>query len=295
MSIFKAPGGSAVKFIGICLLTAGLGACSVGTKPTTVAERAARSEVDKATLFDGQEPLQGPLTLYDAIARAVKYNSEQRVSMMEQALSHDIADAATTDMLPSMAASGGFVSRSDRLAISARSVQTRDQSLEPSFVEDKNVENANLSVVYNVLDFGISYVNAKQASDRKYITEEIRRKSMQRLVHDVRTAFWKAAAAQRIEKDLNMLIESVREELIRTKTGDLENASLSKLDEQKQLLTALQDLMALRKDTLTAKAELAALMNLPPNVGFDLAVPADMDSQKVIKDFGTSDLEHLRC
>lgn len=293
MSIFKAPGGSAVKFIGICLLTAGLGACSVGTKPTTVAERAARSEVDKATLFDGQEPLQGPLTLYDAIARAVKYNSEQRVSMMEQALSHDIADAATTDMLPSMAASGGFVSRSDRLAISARSVQTRDQSLEPSFVEDKNVENANLSVVYNVLDFGISYVNAKQASDRKYITEEIRRKSMQRLVHDVRTAFWKAAAAQRIEKDLNMLIESVREELIRTKTGDLENASLSKLDEQKQLLTALQDLMALRKDTLTAKAELAALMNLPPNVGFDLAVPADMDSQKVIKDFGTSDLEHF--
>lgn len=293
MSFFKAANVPAVKFFKVCFLAAGLSACAVGTAPTTVAERAARSEVDKATLFDGQEPLQGALTLYDAIARAVKYNSEQRVSMMEQALSHEIADAATTDMLPSLAASGGFVSRSDRLAVSARSVRTRDQSLEPSFVEDKNVENANLSVVYNVLDFGISYVNAKQASDRKYITEEVRRKSMQRLVHDVRTAFWKAAAAQRIENDLNMLVEAVREELVRTKTGTSEDSTLPKLGEQKRLLTALQDLMALRKDTLTAKAELAALMNLPPNVDFDLAVPSDMDSQKVIKDFGTSDLEHF--
>ena len=47
----------------------------------------------------------------------------------------------------------------------------------------------NTPVAKQFLDFGISYVNAKQASDRKYITEEIRRKSMQRLVHDVAPEF----------------------------------------------------------------------------------------------------------
>lgn len=280
-------------FAAICLFTAGLSSCTIGTDPTTVGERSARSEVDKAALFEGQEPLHGPLTLYEAIARAVKYNVDQRVSMMEQALAHNIADAAATDMLPSLAASGGFVSRSDRLAVSARSVRSRDQSLEPSFVEDKNVSRGDLQVIYNVLDFGISYVNAKQASDRKFIREEVRRKSIQRLVYDVRAAFWKAASAQRIEKDLNTLVQAVREELIRTKTDSLADTPLPQLDERKQLLTVLRDLTALRNEILTAKADLAALMNLPPNVEYDLHLPAEMNSVRVIRDFGTTDLEHF--
>ena len=212
---------------------------------------------------------------------------------MEQAVSYGVADSATMDMLPSIAASGGFVSRSDRLAVSAESVRTGRRTLENSFIEDKNVENADLQVVYNVLDFGISYVNAKQASDKKFITEEIRRKSMQRLVHDVRTAFWKAAAAQRIQKDLDAMIKAVQEEVVRTKTDDLTQSSLPQLSEQKKMLTALQSLMELRKDTLTAKAELAALMNLPPNVEFELDIPAEMDTHRVIRDFGTADLEHF--
>ncbi|MGN0905109.1 MAG: TolC family protein [Alphaproteobacteria bacterium] len=267
--------------------------CAVRTEPTTAAERSARVEVDKAELFNGQEELKGPVTLYQAIARAVKYNSDQRVALMEQAVSYGVADSATMDMLPSIAASGGFVSRSDRLAVSAESVRTGRRTLENSFIEDKNVENADLQVVYNVLDFGISYVNAKQASDKKFITEEIRRKSMQRLVHDVRTAFWKAAAAQRIQKDLDAMIKAVQEEVVRTKTDDLTQSSLPQLSEQKKMLTALQSLMELRKDTLTAKAELAALMNLPPNVEFELDIPAEMDTHRVIRDFGTADLEHF--
>lgn len=269
------------------------GGCAVRTEPTTAAERSARVEVDKAELFNGQEELKGPVTLYQAIARAVKYNSDQRVALMEQAVSYGVADSATMDMLPSIAASGGFVSRSDRLAVSAESVRTGRTTLENSFIEDKNVETADLQIVYNVLDFGISYVNAKQASDKKFITEEIRRKSMQRLVHDVRTAFWKAAAAQRIQKDLDAMIKAVQEEVVRTKTEDLTQSSLPQLSEQKKMLTALQSLMELRKDTLTAKAELAALMNLPPNVEFELDIPAEMDTHRVIRDFGTADLEHF--
>ncbi len=279
-----------LSFGAVLSLSAG---CAVHTEPTTAAERSARVEVDKAELFNGQEELKGPVTLYQAIARAVKYNSEQRVALMEQAVSYGVADSATMDMLPSLAASGGFVSRSDRLAVSAESVRTGKRTLENSFIEDKNVENADLQVVYNVLDFGISYVNAKQASDKKFITEEIRRKSMQRLVHDVRTAFWKAAAAQRIQKDLDAMIRAVQEEVVRTKTEDLTQSSLPQLSEQKKMLTALQSLMELRKDTLTAKAELAALMNLPPNIEFELDIPAEMDTHRVIRDFGTADLEHF--
>lgn len=267
--------------------------CTIQTEPTTLGERSARAAVDKAALFGGQEDIIKPVTLYEAIARAVKYNSDQRVALMEQAVAYGIAEASSVDLLPQLAASGGFATRSNRLAVSAKSVETGNQTLEESYIEDKTVRGAQLQVVYNVLDFGISYVNAKQASDKRYVSEEIRRKSVQQVVHEVRTAFWKAAAAQRIIEDMGVLIAAVQDELVRVNAGNLADKTTDQLKEQKKLLTALKTLTDLRNDILTAKAELGALMNLPPNAEFTLDIPADMDNPKIVKDLGQIDLEHF--
>lgn len=267
--------------------------CAVRTEPTTLGERSARAAVDKAALFGGQEDIIKPVTLYEAIARAVKYNSDQRVALMEQAVAYGIAETSSMDLLPQLAADGGFVTRSDRLAVSAKSVETGAQTLEKSYIEDRTVRGAQLQVVYNVLDFGISYVNAKQASDKRYVSEEIRRKSIQQVVHDVRTAFWKAAAAQRIAEDMGVLITAIQDELVRVNADDLADKTTDQLKEQKKLLTALKSLTDLRNDILTAKAELGTLMNLPPNVDFTLDIPSEMDNPKIVKDLGQVDLEHF--
>jgi len=267
--------------------------CAVQTDPTTLGERSSRAAVDKAALFGGQEEIIKPITLYEAMARAIKYNSDQRVALMEQAIAYGIADSASKDLLPEVAASGGFSSRSDRLAVSAKSVRTGAWTLPDSYIEDKTVRTGQLQIVYNVLDFGISYVNAKQASDRRYISEELRRKSIHQVIHEVRVAFWKAAAAQRIIEDLAVLIASVQDELVRVNAGHATEKTQEQLEEQKKLLTALQNLTDLRNDILTAKAELGALMSLPPNADFTLDVPSEMDNAKVVKDFGQIDLEQF--
>ena len=267
--------------------------CAVQTDPTTLGERSSRAAVDKAALFGGQEEIIKPITLYEAMARAIKYNSDQRVALMEQAIAYGIADAASKDLLPEVAVSGGFSSRSDRLAVSAKSVRTGALTLPDSYVEDKNIRSGQLQMVYNVLDFGISYVSAKQASDRRYISEELRRKSIHQVIHEVRVAFWKAAAAQRIVEDMAVLIAAVQDELVRVNTGNATEKTQEQLEEQKKLLTALQNLTDLRNDILTAKAELGALMSLPPNAEFTLDIPAEMDNVKVTKDFGQIDLEQF--
>lgn len=267
--------------------------CAVQTDPTTLGERSSRAAVDKAALFGGQEEIIKPITLYEAMARAIKYNSDQRVALMEQAVAYGIADAASKDLLPEVAVSGGFSSRSDRLAVSAKSVRTGALTLPDSYVEDKNIRSGQLQMVYNVLDFGISYVSAKQASDRRYISEELRRKSIHQVIHEVRVAFWKAAAAQRIVEDMAVLIAAVQDELVRVNTGNAAEKTQEQLEEQKKLLTALQNLTDLRNDILTAKAELGALMSLPPNAEFTLDIPAEMDNVKVTKDFGQIDLEQF--
>lgn len=267
--------------------------CTIQTEPTTLGERSARAAVDKAALFGGQEEIIKPITLYEAIARAIKYNSDQRVALMEQAVAYGIAESSSIDLLPQLAAGGGFATRSNRLAVSAKSVETGSQTLEESYIEDKSVRGAQLQVVYNVLDFGISYVNARQASDKRYVSEEIRRKSVQQVVHEVRTSFWKAAAAQRITEDMGVLIAAVQDELVRVNDGSLSDKTTDQLKEQKKLLTALKSLMDLRNDILTAKAELGALMNLPPNAEFVLDIPPDMDNPKIVRDLGQIDLEHF--
>ncbi len=265
--------------------------CAVQTEPTTLGERSARAAVDKAALFGGQEEIIKPVTLYEAMARAIKYNSDQRVALMEQAVAYGIADTATIDLLPEIAARGGFSTRSEKLAVSAEDVRTGRQTLRDSYVEDRTVRGAQLNMVYNVLDFGISYVNAKQASDRRYISEELRRKSVHQVVRDVRVAFWKAAAAQRVVQDLAVLIGTVQDELVRVNAG--KEKTREQLEEQKKLLTALKNLTALRSDILTAKAELGTLMNLPPNTDFTLDIPTEMDQVKIVKDFGQIDLLHF--
>lgn len=268
-------------------------ACAVQTEPTTLGERSARASVDKATLFGGQEEIIKPVTLYEAMARAIKYNSDQRVALMEQAVAYGIADTASADLLPQIAANGGFSVRSDTKAVSAKDVRTGVETLPDSYVEDRTIRAGQLQMVYNVLDFGISYVSAKQASDRRYISEEMRRKSIHQVIHEVRVAFWKAAAAQRITEDMAVLIGSVQDELVRVNAGNSAEKTQEQLEEQKTLLTALQDLTEMREAILTAKAELGALMNLPPNAEFILDIPAEMDNVKIVKDFGQVDLEHF--
>lgn len=267
--------------------------CTVSTNPTTAADRAARAERDVENLFKNQEKLHGPLTLYEAVARAVKYNSAQKVRRMEQGLAAGLADSATFEMLPSLAASAGFDSYNRKQGIYAQSVKDGTRSLEDSYVLDQNAGTADLQVVFNVLDFGVSYVKAKQASNEKFIAEEVMRKSLQRVIHDTRAAFWRAAAAQRVAADLDALTEAAQEELVRMKTDSYADKPLSELNAYKDMLTVLQDLTQMRKRILTAKSDLALLMNLSPNLDFSLDIPPEMDAMKVTQDLSGMDLEHF--
>lgn len=275
---------------GVFLLSAALTACSVHNEPTTLGERSARADTDRNALFSGQEDIVKPLTLYDAIARAVKYNADHRVAVMEQAFRAGIADSASLELLPKLAAEGGFAVRSNKLAFSAKEVNGR-RPLDDATVADKAEGSADLTMALNVLDFGISYVNARQKSDRLYIAEEAHRKSLQLLVHDVRAAFWRAAAAQRVAADVDAVTDAVQKELIRV--GDPEDLTVGGLESRKALLTTLQSLNKIRRMTLTAKADLAALMNLPPNIPFTLDVPRAMDNDVPSVQFGQIDLEHF--
>lgn len=116
------------KLFTASLLALAISGCAVTTQPIDRSESEARARADLSSMFKDQEPLSGPLTLNEAMARAIKYNLEARLKVMEHALAERQLDLATFDMLPRMALSAGYAGRNNVSASSSRSIETGSQS-----------------------------------------------------------------------------------------------------------------------------------------------------------------------
>ncbi|SDV07911.1 TolC family protein [Pseudomonas corrugata] len=280
------------KLFGMSLLAVMVSGCAVTSEPIDRSVSEQRAQTDLQNMFKGQEPLSGPLTLHQAMARAVKYNLEGRLKIMEEALAKRQLDLASFDMLPRMALDAGYVGRNNVNASSSQSVETGTQSLEPSTSQDRDREVADLTMVWNVLDFGVSYISAKQAGDQRLIVQERRRKVINTIVQDVRSAYWRAMAAERLLKQIDSLmarVEAARnnsQSMSEQRIGDPVQA----LGYQRSLIQATRQLEEQRRALSLAKTELATLINLPLGTELTLAAPDEYEIPELKVDMAR--LEH---
>lgn len=257
-------------------LVALVSGCAITPAPITTAERAATIELDLAAMYKDQAPLAGPLLLEEAMARAVKFNLENRLRMMEEALGLGQLDQARYDMLPRLALAAGYTSRNNELVTDSIDVGTRRINLSNSTSQDRTRQTMDLSLTWNALDFGVSYFQAQQQGDRALILRERRRKTVHNLMQQVRQAYWQAAGAQALESQVDPLLAQVNRAL-----ADSEQASKEKLrpplellSYRKALIDLVRQLEAIRDELGQAKPRLAALMNLPLGQAYTLAIPA---------------------
>ncbi|WP_285419495.1 TolC family protein [Pseudomonas sp. efr-133-TYG-5] len=261
------------KLFGASLLALAISGCAVTSEPIERSVSEQRAKSDLQSMYKDQEPLRGPLTLHQAMARAVKYNLEGRLKIMEEALAKRQLDLASFDMLPRMALDAGYVGRNNVNASSSQSVRTGTQSLEPSTSQDRDRDVADLTMVWNVLDFGVSYISAKQQGDQRLIVQERRRKVINTIVQDVRSAYWRAMAAERLLKQIDSLMARVdtarrnSQSLSDQRIGD----PVQSLGYQRSLIEATRQLEEQRRALSLAKTELATLINLPLGTNLTLA------------------------
>ncbi len=227
---------------------------------------------DQVLMYESQEALTAPLTLEEAMARAVKYNLDGRVKMMEQALAYGDFKMARMDMLPSLAVASGYQNRSNTLASLSRSVLTGEQSLEPSTSQDDERRTADLRFGWNALDFGVSYLQAKQEADRYIVAQMTRKNMMLKMLQQVRSAFWRAASMQAIELEVEELLLSAGislDELARIREQGFSNP-METLVTQRTLLEIIQKLEQMQQSINASRVELATLINVGPRTTFTL-------------------------
>lgn len=257
--------------------------CAVRPVKLSLADRQSMLKADQTAMFGSQQPVQGPITLEEAMARALKYNLESRVKLMETALAQRQLNLANFDLLPKLAASAGYSRRDNILGSSSRSVLTGQQSLEPSTSTDRNVRNADLTLAWNILDFGVSYYGAKQQADRLLGMQERRRKVVQLLMQQAREAFWQATGAQRLQARIEPLLVQSQQALDDSRAVEKSNlrSPLEALAYQRELLELVLQLQSMRDQLSQAKPKLAALMNLQPGVSYQLAAPETLEELNI--------------
>lgn len=259
--------------LAIALASLALAGCTVRPQAIEDAERASRQATDLAAIYDGQEALQGPVTLAQALERGLRYNLEHRVRLMEETLAAGALEVARMDMWPQLLATAGYTNRSNQPGSESESLATGLISLEASTSEEKKRGIAGLGFSWNLLDFGVSYATARQQADQVLIAGELRRKAAQNLAVEIEVAWWRAAVGEQSLREIDTLIEESRaalENARRSVEGGVK--PVEALGNQKKLLELIGRLGQLRKEVKTAKLQLGSLMNLRPGAPFTIAV-----------------------
>lgn len=249
--------------------------CAVTPSPIKPEDHAVTLKLDRAIMYQNQEPLTGALTLDEAMTRTVKYNLENRLKLMEQALALGQIDLARYDMLPRLVAAAGYTSRDKELVVDSMDVTSRQIVLGNTVSQERNRTNVDLTFTWNALDFGVSYFQAHQQADRSLIMEERRRKTTQQLMQQVRQAYWLAVGAQALEGRVEPLLKQVNQALADAERVENEKLRppLETLNYRKSMLDIVRQLEAVRDELSQSKPRLASLMNLAPGTPVNLVVP----------------------
>lgn len=280
-----------VAVLAASLLAAG---CAVKPEPLTAEENLARVRTDLGVVLAPQEPLTKAVSMDEAMARAIKYNLDERVKLMEMAVATDQLELSRYDMLPRVVAAAGYVGRNNDAGSESLNLATGRRTGESTTATDKHRRTGDLAFTWNVLDFGVSYLRARQNANLVLIADERRRRVVQGIMQDVRTAYWRAVAAERLLKRLAPLekrVEGARRDA-RTLEALRVQAPLQALTYTRTLVETLRQLQSLRRELVAAKSQLGALMGLPPGEPFEIEMPAAGVMQTPPKlDVGTEALE----
>jgi len=234
-----------------------------------------RAQEELNQYLDSAEKVDRPITLYEAMARALKYNLDDLVERRETEYLVLRQRLANTGIWPTLTAALGFSSRNNEAGSSSKSLLSGSESLEPSTSTDKSYTNGDLTVSWNLIDVALGLVTADESQVQLDIAKENRRKVINRIIEDVRTAYWRTISAERSYKKLLSLEALAKEALERAYQLEQTKkvALLPILNYQLELLKIQGQVQKIQRELLLSKYQLAALMDLPPSTKYHLAIP----------------------
>ena len=251
---------TAISFTAVLVLAA----CSFDPQELTDSETSALQDIILPNYFEKQEQINKPLTVYHAIAYALKYNVSRRIAVLTELLSREDLELSDYNLLPNFVMSSNY-SYSDPRDSGRNSAS--------NFIStEKKSTTTSLSLSWNILDFGLNYVAARQSRNQSYIAKERRRLAVNQLISDVQQAYWPALSAHRLEKEFEEIEFALNKALEDITSRELQqDIPLRALNEERRLIQLKRQVTQTRADLLRSRIQLANLMGMRPNQQYQLS------------------------
>lgn len=253
-----------------------LTACCLKTDcgPPLSQARWEQAEKDLNYLHSTANLPQRPLTLEDILCIAAQGNLDVRVKELEWAIQREIVTRETLRMLPTLTFTGELSHRSNVLASSQKSLATGIVT-PPSTSTEQQVKRWDITLALNILDFGLAYRRSIQEKNRALLVYFQYARLQQNLVLEVFKAYWKAVAAKKSAEESSALIAQAYslQNKFEKQIRDRMVSEIPGLRIEDQLLALQLRLSNYYQAYQSAKAELAALMGIPPILCFDIEIP----------------------
>lgn len=255
----------------VLLLT--LGACTHVEEIDFDAERAAQAQKDLADLTPADEVVfDEPLSLDDVIALGLKNNLDLRVSAFEKELASEDAYKEKLALLPDLDFGANYSQRDSDTVSNTRNVLTNVETNVSTTSEARENTTLNLTLTWNVLDFGISYIRSRQAQLQVEILKTRRKRQEQTLALDITESFWKAALAE----DALDYVRQVKRELdaqreaIQRSVDERRLEPIAAKEVEKKLVDIALSIRDLQADIAGSRLELSRLMGLRQDQNYTL-------------------------
>ncbi len=291
--------------LGLTILAA---AGCVPASPDYCCVRQNNAIYDMCRLNNNIRLLRTELTLCDIVQIAVECNLDVQIQKMEEAVQCEKVFAEKLKALPELDINADFSNRNNNPAWYSRTVNPPPV---PNPTGKENSRNTNptprgalasqstskfhrdfdFALAYNIIDFGLSFVRARQEKNRLCLLMQRNMRARQNLVLDVYRAYYRAIVAKQAVAQSEKLIGDLeaRQEQLQQQVESQLVSEMKGLVNENRLIDMQVKLYAFENEYRSAMTELSALMGLPPGQRFTL-VPMDVQDVN-IADIDTADLE----
>jgi len=270
----KAKGGFKSVFLSCCFSTAAaLGGCAttaVEYNSTTV------NEITDSTLRPTAIALEAsqPLSLDFVRSRTLAHNSEYGRAQSQLIETVRKAGNRGKDFLPQVYANSYASYRNNTNASVGVKVDGTSSGRSKDFftAQDQASAISNFTASWDLLEIGLSSFKANRRAINAYSQGEQNQYLCNRLMVDVENAYWRAVAFEQAEKKSDWLKSRVAFALNLSQKRAEENpeTKLQELMFQREIIDINRWYQSLYRSLISAKPDLARLMNVPAGTEFNL-------------------------
>jgi len=258
------------------VLSISLVSCNITPKKIKTGSLVRFGNNDVKNFYNLQKKPTATMDIYEVSARVLKFNLSRRLKQIEQNLSLARLNQFKNKLLPSLNASSNYsIKNKDSLTLTEDINPNSDSygniSGGSSISSSKSARLDRLTLSWNALDFGVSYLQAKQKTDEFLAARENRRKAIFDLLEKSYTAYWLVVAGQKYEQLAINISKNIEKAIHELANGILaENMPEESLKRQRILLREKRLVSNSLRLIREKKVELASLMGLPAGIEYSV-------------------------